>query len=119
MSGKNVMWKLAITSGLMLALLVSCISYPDIVRINQARGTTIINALYQFRQVHGVFPGRLSELIPAYLDRIPTDIRSQDFLYTTDAVDGFRLSFVIDSHRACGFTDQYKKWDCDYYRGED
>ncbi len=118
METKKIIRKLVLFSCLIVILLVSCTSKTDTRQVSEARAQKIIDSLYAYELSFGTFPDQLDVLVPEYMDRIPTTARDEQFLYSVNQSVGFYLSFEIDSHRGCTYTDKYKIWDCDYYGGE-
>jgi len=87
------------------------------IRDNQTTGNTIIKALYLYKQEHDGFPKTLTDLMPKYLEKIPKTAGGQDFFYSANSVDGFFLSFEVDSRSGCGYTDKLQVWECSYGDG--
>ena len=86
----------------------------EVVPRNKERAQPIINAIYAYEQKSGRFPTTLEALRPAYLNEIPATIWGSAFFYFTNSVDGFGIMFSVDSHYGCGYTDQYKNWECSF-----
>ena len=110
---KFVFWVLTIFS-LLPVILLSCSKAIDAETVNKSRAEKIISALYEYEQAHASFPYQLSDLVPEYLDAIPTAVGGQDFFYSIDSVNGFNLSFIVKSHYGCGYSDQSQQWECGY-----
>jgi hypothetical protein len=81
---------------------------------NKQTGELIVNALNTYQQEHGTFPQVLDELVPAYINKVPTTMGGHNFFYRSDSVDGFILSFMVESRLGCGYTDKFKTWECSY-----
>lgn len=101
---------------LVSVFIASCSNLPEpaVKTTNENRAETVIRALYMYQKAHGTFPSKLADLIPEYLDTLPTPLGSKDFFYSTDSVNGFNLSFEIRPHYGCGYSDHYKVWECSY-----
>jgi hypothetical protein len=97
--------------GLAAALLANCrgIEYET---KNKDRAEIIIRSLYLHKEAHNSFPNELSDLVPDYLDKIPTTTGGQDYFYLANSTDGFLIFFSINSHYGCGYTDKLKEWEC-------
>jgi hypothetical protein len=99
--------------GLIIVLLASY-SEKGSIHENEKIGEQIINALYTYKQAHGVFPNTLNDLVPDYLDEIPKTKGGHDFSYGIDPYGDFGLVFKVDARHYCG-TDNHNSWECSYY----
>jgi hypothetical protein len=93
--------------GCIFILLASaCTSRTDKIKLNQARGNEIVQALNEYKQTSGQFPETLNALTPSYLSKIPKTVEGDDFEY--ELLTGgrpFFLGFYVDGKPAC-------IWDC-------
>ena len=92
--------------------LSSCSSDGQIEATNQANANKVIGALYKYKQSHNSFPNDLKVLVPNYISEIPVTTGGQEFIYKTNASDGFFLYFDVREHFGCGYTDRFKQWEC-------
>lgn len=92
----------------------SCLSKEDMHEINRRQADLIIDAIYEYEDIFGKFPNELDDLIPSYLDSIPTPKGGYDFFYNTNSVDGFILVYQIGPNYGCGYSDDVKDWECGY-----
>ena len=79
---------------------------------NEEKAQVIIDAIYRYKQINGTFPQTLDKLRPDFLKEIPTMVNGDTFFYFKNAVDGFGIGFSVTLHHGCGYTDQYKSWEC-------
>jgi hypothetical protein len=74
----------------------------------------IITALEQYHADKGVYPEKLSLLVPQYLSEIPNPTSEQKFSYGLwDAGEGFLLGFLVEEDSGCGYTPRFG-WDCGF-----
>jgi len=95
---------------IIISIIVSSCLSRDAHEINRSRGELIIEANYKETQNH--FPEDLDELVPHYLDSIPSTLKGSNFFYSQSPVHGFRLSYLISSKVGCGFSDRSRSWEC-------
>ncbi|WP_420629195.1 hypothetical protein [Candidatus Leptofilum sp.] len=103
-----------------LAILSSCRSSGSEVQENKQRGDTIIQAITAYEQDHDQLPGQLDDLVPIYLADIPKTVSDDDFLYGVNGIDGFLLSFDLQSRDRsyCSYIYRFQSWDCGVYANE-
>jgi len=97
---------------LFISLLFSSCLSRDVHEINRARSELIISALYDYKMNNGHFPKDLDELVPNYMESIPSPIKGSEFYYTSNSVHGFRLSYTVSPKFGCGFSDRLQSWEC-------
>jgi len=103
-----------LTCSLVSVMLLSCSKALDAEAVNKRRAENIISALYEYEQEYTSFPNQLIDLVPVYIDAIPTTVEGEDFFYSIDSVNGFNLSFMVKSNFGCGYSDQSQQWECGY-----
>jgi hypothetical protein len=104
--------KFIVIFGSIAILLSACRLGIEVESINKERAEIIISALYEYEGEHNSFPNELSDLVPDYLEEIPTTTGGQTYFYLTNSTDGFFLAFDMNSHYGCGYTDKFKEWEC-------
>jgi hypothetical protein len=86
---------------------------PDaIIRRN---GQAIVQALEQYHEKTGTYPKSLEELVPTYLNPLPTEPKTiWGWLYTSSD-DDFTLGYVCDvgklGYDVCVYTSETREWD--------
>lgn len=86
---------------------------PDaIIRRN---GQAIVQALEQYHEKTGTYPKSLEELVPTYLNPLPTEPKTiWGWLYTSSD-DDFTLGYVCDvgklGYSVCVYTPEAREWD--------
>lgn len=109
--------KSLVLCGILMLCLSACgvkIKANEEIKNNQGRAIEIINALTRYEQEHGRFPDQLDLLVPAYLAQIPITSSGKDFSCELDTLEGFYLTFYLDSDEtlACSYNQRLKGWDC-------
>jgi hypothetical protein len=81
---------------------------------NQELAIDIINALAEYHQSVGGFPGSLEHLVPAYLPTVPETVAGESFTYYPDDLRGYSLCFYLpgDRDRGCCFHQYVFLWEC-------
>ena len=97
---------------LMIVVLGSCgklrISEEEIT-LNKARGQLIIDAIEQHRIAEGKPPATLQDLVPTYLQQVPTTTMGPDFTYY---VDENEYSLVFGGTKGCSYSSDTRFWFC-------
>ena len=97
---------------LMVVVLGSCgklnISEAEIT-LNKARGQLLIDALEQYRVAEGKPPGQLQDLVPTYLQEVPTTTMGPEFIYRT-IENSYSLEFGGGS--GCSYSSNALYWFC-------
>ena len=81
----------------------------DYVQQDKQTANTLIDGIARFRSDSGRFPKSLDDLVPVYLDHVPTTTRNNQFAFRsfhdTDRGDDYELCFSDDpsksSHGCC------------------
>ena len=78
-----------------------------------------INALAAYHAEHGTYPGRLEDLVPRYLARVPTkaESRLESIRYEPKASEDYFLEFryVGPGMNYCDYSPASAKWKCGGY----
>ena len=81
---------------------------------NQELAVDIINALAEYHESAGSFPGDLEDLVPAYLSAVPETVTGESFAYYPDDLGSYSLCFYLGGHldRGCCFHQGVCLWEC-------
>ena len=114
--------KLILTCCFIIFIVSACQSKEEMVqkrvefiRINEERGSKIVQALNEYEQDHGTVPEQLEELVPTYLPEVPRTSNEEDFIYKMVKVSKsirFSLYFRVEGTLSCGYNDPFKMWEC-------
>ena len=97
---------------LIVALLGSCGKFTiseEEITLNKARGQLLIDALEQYRVAEGKPPAQLQELVPTYLQEVPTTTMGPEFIYHT-IENSYSLEFGGDV--GCFYSSNVYHWSC-------
>jgi LPXTG-motif cell wall-anchored protein len=86
----------------------SKVSIPNEQRQIRADADKIIRALTRFKQSHNYYPEQLTELVPQYLEAIPTDPQGRSYRYSSKN-DDFLLQFTMP---LSGLFGEEALWEC-------
>jgi len=76
---------------------------------------TIINAIYEFEKINDKFPDQLYDITPTYYAKtIPKDRMGKEVFYSTDDLNGFIISYMLEPNYGCGYTNKTKIWECGF-----
>ena len=89
-------------------------------------GNVVVEAIERYYDNEGSYPETLSDLVPRYMNAIPTTGTNQEFKYLlldTENILGipYNLSFNLISNvnTACVYRQKHQTWDCSFYIAPD
>jgi hypothetical protein len=86
------------------------------IKDGKERSYQIIEALEKYRFEKGRYPSSLSDLLPVYLQSIPSTTTNQKFQYFIYKNGTYELTFHLacrtDLNTNCTYTKQDNFWDC-------
>jgi hypothetical protein len=83
---------------------------PEDIRLNQAQGNRIVQAISHYQRDHNQLPTTLDLLIPTYLTSLPRPFAGDDFSYHLTSLDGYYLCF--QQINGCCYNARLAFWDC-------
>jgi hypothetical protein len=78
----------------------------------------IVGAIDRFYEDHGVYPDDLSELVPIYLEELPSTISGASFYYYQNDTVTYAVTFFLESKGGenttayCGYYFSQDLWEC-------
>ncbi len=118
---KRIHIKALLIGLLVLISFTACVEKPGEGKQAQqgfAAADPVINALENYKNEQGKYPGRLSELVPQYLEKDPQKNESgeiQFIYYPTEENTSYhlRMSYpTLFGADECRYTPTEKKWTC-------